>query len=61
MGGRELKLVDTQAWVWWMVGDPRLTPAAGEALNVATAIEQGVPLVTSDREIRAFPGVETIW
>ncbi len=127
-----MKLVDTQAWVWWMGGDARLTPAAANALNndtvgvsaitcwevamlvhkgrlrfhidvldwlrqatarpgttlipitpsvavrstrlgpgfhrdphdaliVATAIEWGVPLVTSDREIRAYPAVETIW
>lgn len=32
-----------------------------DRLIVATALELGAPLVTTDRQIRAFAGVETIW
>jgi PIN domain nuclease of toxin-antitoxin system len=32
-----------------------------DRLIVATAIELGIPLVTRDEKLHAFPGVETIW
>ena len=56
----QLLAVDTATWLCslelpWDHRDP------ADRVIVATAIMQGVPLVTADEEIRRFSGVTCIW
>jgi PIN domain nuclease of toxin-antitoxin system len=56
----QLLPVDTATWLRslelaWDHRDP------ADRVIVATAISQGVPLVTADSEIHRFKGVTTIW
>jgi PIN domain nuclease of toxin-antitoxin system len=48
-------VLDTHALLWWALDPDRLPPAA------ATAVLQGVPLVTADDEIHRFASVACIW
>jgi PIN domain nuclease of toxin-antitoxin system len=56
----QLLAVDTATWLQslelaWDHRDP------ADRVIVATAILQGVPLVTADDEIHRFPGVTCVW
>jgi PIN domain nuclease of toxin-antitoxin system len=56
----ELLPVDTATWLRslelpWDHRDP------ADRVIVATALLQGVPLLTADAMIRGFPGVTAIW
>lgn len=56
----QLLAVDTATWlrsleIVWDHRDP------ADRVIVATALLQGVPLVTADDQIRRFPGVTCIW
>jgi PIN domain nuclease of toxin-antitoxin system len=56
----QLLAVDTATWLQslelaWDHRDP------ADRVIVATAVLQGVPLVTADDEIRRFPGVTCVW
>ena len=56
----QLLAVDTATWLQslelaWDHRDP------ADRVIVATAILQGVPLVTADNEIHRFPGVTCVW
>ena len=65
-------VVDTHVLLWWALDPENLSIEAQQRVEenhtdpadrviVATALMRGVPLLTKDSTIHAFPGVQSVW
>ena len=64
-------ILDTHAWIWWVNESATLTSAAAQAIAAAdllgvhiiaaSCLIHGVQLVSKDRRIRDWGGIEVIW
>jgi hypothetical protein len=55
-----MRLVDTSAWVEWLVASPIAPAVAGEtadAIVYATALARGADLLTCNKHLDGLPGV----